>query len=124
MNIQVSICDGPVDPAHNPTADGSGSSLTFLGIVRPLEDGRPITGLLYEAYEPMAERVLEDLCRQASQKFAVLALRLVHSRGLVPVGRPSLFVSIEAEHRAAALEAMTWVIDALKKDVPIWKRPA
>jgi molybdopterin synthase catalytic subunit len=70
----------------------------------------------------MAQRLLAELCAQAIQRFGVLSIRLIHSKAFVPAGEVSLFISIRSERRSAALEAMTWLIEALKRDVPIWKR--
>ncbi len=123
MSVNVSIVAGPIQGTEDSLPlDGAGAELAFRGIVRPYEAGRPIVGLEYEAYEPMAQRLLAELCAQAIQRFGVLSIRLIHSKAFVPAGEVSLFISIRSERRSAALEAMTWLIEALKRDVPIWKR--
>jgi molybdopterin synthase catalytic subunit len=70
----------------------------------------------------MAQKLLTELCAQAIQRFGVLSIRLIHSKSFVPAGEVSLFISIRSERRIASLEAMTWLIEALKREVPIWKR--
>ncbi len=124
MSVSVSIVAGPVQETEtSPARDGAGAELSFRGIVRPCEADRPIVGLAYEAYEPMAPKLLAELCAQAIQRFGVLSIRLIHSKGFVPAGEVSLLIDIRSERRIAALEAMTWLIEALKREVPIWKRP-
>jgi molybdopterin synthase catalytic subunit len=93
----------------------------FIGVVRPTEAERLITGLHYQAYQPMAERMLRQVCDAARERFGLLAVELAHSRGFVPVGGISLRITVSSEHRAAAMEAMAWLVDAIKRDVPIWK---
>lgn len=124
MNIEISIIDGPLDDARTElVADGAGALLCFEGIVRPTENGRPITGLRYEAYEPMASRMLRQLADDACRRFGLSAIRVQHSRGEVPVGRCSFRLQVASPHRKEALAAMDEFIDRLKQDVPIWKQP-
>jgi molybdopterin synthase catalytic subunit len=125
MKVSVEIIDGPI--AHSSlrqAVSGAGASLTFLGIVRPTEDQKPILGLHYQAYQPMAENILRQLCERATTDFSLTSVDLTHSVGFVPVGATSLRIDISSEHRKAALNAMTWLIDELKREVPIWKSPA
>jgi len=70
----------------------------------------------------MAQKLLAELCAQAIVRFGVLSIRLIHSKAFVPAGEVSLFINIRSNRRIAALEAMTWLIEALKREVPIWKR--
>jgi molybdopterin synthase catalytic subunit len=120
----VTISDGPL-PSGPPdqTAElTTGARLVFEGCVRPLEDGRPIQALDYEVYDGMAERQLQRLAETALQRFAVLRVRVHHSRGIVPVGQCSFRLLIESQHRQEAFDASQWFIDTMKVDVPIWKR--
>lgn len=132
MTVQVHITNGPISPAQagaeeapSPTTGTAavGAVLTFRGVVRRLEDDRLLTSIIYETYDPMAQLELERLSGQAVEKFGLLGLRLVHSRGAVPVGEASLFIAIRSTHRREGLDAMDWLIDQLKRDVPIWKHP-
>jgi len=122
--IDVRIVDGPLEPATEawPAAAGAGAVLTFEGIARPTEDGRPIVALDYEAYEPMASRMLSRLAEHAIGRTGVLAVSVEHSVGRVPVGARSFRLRIASEHRKEGLAATDEYIDALKRDVPLWKR--
>lgn len=121
--IDVALVTGPLgaEPAWHP--DGAGAVLCFDGVVRPLEDGKLLLALGYEAYSPMAQRQLDQLASGTAEQFNLIALRVRHSVGVVPVGGVSLRLQIAAKHRKPAIEAMDHFIDALKRDVPIWKRP-
>jgi molybdopterin synthase catalytic subunit len=124
MSIEVHILDTPLDAAAADwSVPGAGTLLCFDGVVRPLEDGRPITGLHYQVYEPMASRILRQLAEDVCGRFHLLALQVEHSRGDVPAGRCSFRLRIASTHRQEALEAMGQFIDRLKVDVPIWKKP-
>ncbi|MCB9846534.1 MAG: molybdenum cofactor biosynthesis protein MoaE [Phycisphaeraceae bacterium] len=124
MTVRVSISEGPL-PAPGEAAEvpGAGADLLFHGLVRAIEDGRPILALEYEAYRPMADRQLERLCREIAERYALLCLECNHSVGRVDVGKCSFRLRVCAPHRAPALGAMGEFIDRLKLDVPIWKRP-
>jgi molybdopterin synthase catalytic subunit len=122
MSIEVRIIDGPLDAGTAIwEVPGAGAILCFDGVVRPLEDGQPIAGLHYQAYEPMASNLLRQLADETKRRFGVLAVRVEHSRGDVPVGRCAFRLQLASAHRTEALAAMTWFIDRLKQDVPIWK---
>lgn len=124
MSVSISIIDGPIANAGCSTAAaGAGACLSFLGVVRPTEGQKRIVGLRYRAYQPMADNVLRQLCEAACERFALLSVDLAHSRGFVPVSGTSLRIAVSSEHRGAALEAVAWLIDGLKRDVPIWKFP-
>ncbi|MFI5380287.1 MAG: molybdenum cofactor biosynthesis protein MoaE [Tepidisphaerales bacterium] len=123
MVIEVDIRDGPLAAGRPLACDGAGAILLFEGIVRPAEEGKPIAGLDYEAYEPMAQSVLAQIAQELSQKHQLLGLRVEHSRGRVPVGRCSFRLQIASRHRKEGIAAMDEFIDRLKQDVPIWKTP-
>src|SRR5690606_32367079 len=124
MSIEVQIIDGPLaEQPRLPVIDGAGAILHFEGVVRPLEDGRQLAGLEYQAYEPMASRMLHTLAQAAIDEHGVLAVRVEHSRGWVPVGARSFRLIIASRHRKEGLAAMDAFIDRLKCDVPIWKSP-
>lgn len=96
----------------------------FLGRTRgerhPLHGG--LTRLFYEAYRPMAERVLRDLSAQAAATFSCEFIAIEHALGDVAVGEASVLVRVAAPHRAAAFDACRFLIDRLKTEAPIWKR--
>lgn len=127
MTTTIHIIDGPLRP-HTPDLNpadpgGAGAVLAFEGIVRPLEDNRPLLALDYTIYEPMATLQLTRLAGALITKHNLLSITAWHSRGRVRVGQSSFRLIIRSHHRAPALAAMSEFIDRLKQDVPIWKTP-
>jgi molybdopterin synthase catalytic subunit len=120
--IEVSIIEGPLSDASSWPGHGGGAVVCFEGNVRELENGKKIDGLQYEAYRPMAEQQILRICRSLMDSHKLLAMRVEHSTGWVPVGKCSFRIQIEAMHRQEAIVAMQEFIDLLKKDVPIWKQ--
>ena len=101
----------------------AGAVVDFWGAVRGLEDGRQIEGIEYEAHRAMAERQLGMVAEAAVKKFRLEQVIVYHRIGFVGTGEASLFLRVGAEHRAAGFEASQWIVDELKRRVPIWKRP-
>jgi molybdopterin synthase catalytic subunit len=99
-----------------------GASVEFLGVVRELEQGEALAGLRYEAYEPMARKVLLRHFDELARVHPCAAVVLIHRTGWVPVGEASLWIRVLSSHRKEALAFMDEAIDRLKQDVPIWKR--
>ena len=112
------------DMAAAPTSveSGAGAIVDFWGIVRNQENGREIEGIDYEAHEAMAEHQLHSIAETAAAKFGLRKVLAHHRIGFVAAGEASLWLRVSAPHRAAAFEACKWVVDELKKKVPIWKR--
>jgi len=103
-------------------AGGDGAVCVFDGIVRDNTRGRATLHLDYEAYEEMALKQMVELREQAIAKFCVREVVIVHRLGRLMVGETSVLIVVASAHRGAAFEACRWVIDTLKKTVPIWKR--
>jgi molybdopterin synthase catalytic subunit len=101
----------------------AGAVVDFSGVVRRLENGREIDGIEYEAHREMAEHQLREIAGQAAAKFGLQLVVIHHRIGFIAVGDPSLFVRVASQHRQEAFQAAQWLIDELKKKVPIWKRP-
>jgi molybdopterin synthase catalytic subunit len=102
---------------------GSDGAVTvFDGIVRDNTRGRRTLYLDYEAYEEMAEKQIVELAVQAQEKFGVRGVTLVHRLGRLEIGETSVLIVVASAHRAAAFDACRWLIDTLKKTVPIWKK--
>jgi MoaE-MoaD fusion protein len=99
-----------------------GAITTFDGIVRDNSRGRSTLYLEYEAYEAMALRQLESLAEQAIARFEIRDVAIAHRLGRLEIGETSVLIAVAAAHRAAAFEACKWLIDNLKKTVPIWKK--
>ena len=98
-----------------------GAVVEFWGVVREKEGEKLLEGLFYEAYEPMAERVMERHFQELIEIHGCEAVEMVHRLGWVPVGEASLYLRVSSSHRAEALRLMAEGIDRLKLDVPIWK---
>ena len=98
--------------------EDAGAVVLFLGTVRA-EAG--VAALDYEVYAPMAEKVFADLVDRARIKFGIFSMSIVHRVGRVPVGGDSVAVACSAAHRGAAFGACAWVMDEVKRIVPIWK---
>jgi molybdopterin synthase catalytic subunit len=99
-----------------------GAIVIFDGIVRNTSRGRRTLYLDYESYEEMALKGLQELASLATQKFAVRNVAIVHRLGRIEIGESSVLIAVFSAHRAAAFEACRWVIDTLKRTVPIWKK--
>jgi molybdopterin synthase catalytic subunit/molybdopterin converting factor small subunit len=99
-----------------------GAAVVFEGVVRDHTRGRRTLYLDYEAYEPMALKQMEELALQALAQFQVRDVRLVHRLGRLEIGETSVLIVVASAHRAAAFEACRWLIDTLKRTVPIWKK--
>ena len=109
-----------IPPQEMPSRE-IGAAVEFRGIVRELEDGDALAGLFYEAYEPMARRVLEGHLAELAALHPCTAVHFIHRTGWVPVGEASLFIRVLSSHRKEALALLGEAIDRLKADVPIWK---
>ncbi len=99
-----------------------GAVAIFEGIVRNHSRGRATLYLDYEAYEPMALKELERIAAEALAHFPVRDLRIVHRLGRLQIGETSVAIVVASAHRAAAFDACRWLIDTLKRTVPIWKK--
>jgi molybdopterin synthase catalytic subunit len=99
-----------------------GAVVVFDGIVRNNSRGRQTLYLDYEAYEEMALKQMKQLARDASMKFGVRHVSILHRLGRLQVGETSVLIIVASAHRAQAYDASRWLIDTLKKTVPIWKK--
>ena len=99
-----------------------GAAVVFEGVVRNHTRGRETLYLDYEAYVEMALQQMEDLAAEALGQFAVRDVALVHRLGRLEIGETSVLVVVLSAHRGAAFEACRWLIDTLKRKVPIWKK--
>jgi molybdopterin converting factor subunit 1 len=99
-----------------------GAALVFEGIVRNQTRGRTTLYLHYEAYEQMALQQMEALAAEALGRFQIRDVAIVHRLGRLHIGETSVLIAVASAHRAAAFEACRWLIDTLKRKVPIWKK--
>jgi len=120
---EVLITQSPLELPVRETDSASGAMVDFWGMVRGLEDGRKLTGIDYEAHREMAEYQMRGITEGATSKFGLAKVVIRHRIGFVPVGEASVVVRVESAHRAAAFDANQWIMDELKRTVPIWKNP-
>lgn len=122
--MRVSLVDEPIDVAallSEAGDDSCGASTVFLGTVRDVNDGRAVTGIEYSAYRTMAEREMRAIANEASEMYGVTRLIVEHRLGTLCLGDVSVAVVAAHAHRAPALDANRYVIEELKRRVPIWK---
>jgi molybdopterin synthase catalytic subunit len=127
MLRQLTLITEPIDEAsllaQRKLSAGMGAVVSFLGVVRGQEAGTGISGLEYESFQQMAEHQFNLLFDQMQNRWPIESVRLVHRLGRVEVNEPSLWVEVVAPHRAEAFAACQWLIDEMKRLVPIWKKP-
>jgi molybdopterin synthase catalytic subunit len=99
-----------------------GAAVVFEGVVRNQTRGRKTLYLDYEAYEEMALKQMESLAGQALSQFQIRDVALLHRLGRLEIGETSVLIVVASAHRAAAFDACRWLIDTLKRTVPIWKK--
>lgn len=118
------LCETPIDPfalARELSHPGAGACATFEGRVRDNNEGRSIVRLDYQAYAPLAQIEGARILAEACAKFAILDVRCAHRIGALAIGDPAVWVGVTAAHRDAAFAACRYVIDEVKRRVPIWK---
>src|SRR6185436_5843476 len=127
MKRQLTITKEPIDEAtllaQRKMSAGMGAAIYFVGVVRQSEDGVQISALDYEAFPKMVEHQFELIFQQIEKRWPVESVRLVHRTGVVKVNEPSLWVEVIAPHRGEAFAASHWLIDEMKRVIPIWKKP-
>jgi molybdopterin synthase catalytic subunit len=122
---RVEIVDGPISADEivaGIKAGGDGAVCVFDGIVRNNTRGRQTLYLDYEAYREMADTQMQALAAEAISKFGVRDVAMAHRLGRLAVGETSVLIVVASAHRGAAFDACRWLIDTLKKTVPIWKK--
>ena len=123
--MRTAIVDHPLDPAAllAEVADtASGASTLFVGTVRRTNVGRAVTGIDYSAYGPMAERELATIVAEAVAEFGTERIVVEHRTGTLTLGEASIIIAVSHERRAQAMDAQRFLIEEIKKRVPIWKR--
>ncbi len=119
------LTDAPIDVdslERSVAAPGRGAVVTFVGRARDVaDDDRTVIELDYEVYPEMAASVLDEIAREAEERFGA-AVAVVHRHGVVPIGEAAVAIATGARHRADAYEANRYVIEAIKERLPIWKR--
>jgi molybdopterin synthase catalytic subunit len=122
--MRSAIVERPIDTAALVAEVASvtnGATLLFLGTVRETNDGRDVSGMDYTAYRGMAERELADIVREASSRFETSDVVVEHRLGTLGLGDASVAIAVGHPHRGKVYDASRYIIEELKKRVPIWK---
>ena len=118
------LVERPIDPAAllREVADSShGATVLFLGTVRDVNDGRPVTGIDYRAYPAMAESEMAAIVREAAERFGTASVVAEHRIGRLDLQEISVAIAVAHPRRTTAYEASRYVIEEIKRRVPIWK---
>jgi len=121
----ISITEKPIDvnKLFNDVSDqSSGASVLFTGTVRDHNEQDKVTKLHYEAYQEMAEKILQEIEIEVHKKWNINKFVAIHRTGTLKVGEVSVAVAVSAEHRKEAFEACKFGIDSIKEKAPIWKK--
>jgi molybdopterin synthase catalytic subunit len=125
------LLDKPFDPwawlaryeaGRALSAGQCGATAVFVGTMRDFNDGQPVTGMFLEHYPGMTERCLEDIRRQASERWSLTDSLIVHRVGELQPGDPIVLVAVWSKHRKAAFDASRWLMEQLKSGAPLWKK--
>jgi Molybdopterin converting factor, large subunit len=122
--MRTAIVDGTIDVSAliaEVAADRNGATIAFIGTVRDVNDGRAVTGMEYTAYRAMAGRELETIAGEAVVEFGTSDIVVEHRVGVLALGEASVAIVVAHPHRDAAYDASRYVIEQLKRRVPIWK---
>ena len=123
--MRIEITDGVIETAEvmaEMKAGADGAVCAFDGIVRNNTRGRQTMHLVYEAYREMALVQMRELADEAVVRFKVRDVAVVHRVGRLEIGETSVLIAVASAHRGVTFEACRWLIDELKKKVPIWKK--
>jgi molybdopterin synthase catalytic subunit len=124
MPAIIHVQHGPLDlnaMMAGPQNVESGAVLTFVGVVRNQNLGKPVVALDYDCAPDLARAALHSIAAEACMRWEIRALTLCHAYGRIAIGQPSVLIAVGTPKRAAAYEASRWLIETVKQRVPIWK---
>ncbi len=119
VTADVLDVDEAIRAVESPAA---GAINVFLGVVRDNNLGRSVSYLDYEAYPSMAEKVMGTIAEEAKERFGFEDVAVLHRTGRLEIGETSLLIAVSCGHRAASFEGGKWLVDEVKKRVPVWKK--
>ena len=125
MSERAWITRDAIDPASVLGRVGhpeDGATLLFLGVVRNHNEGSSVAGMTYEAYDEMAGRVLDEIAGEAAERLGTERIAVVHRAGDLAVGEVSVAIAASSPHRAESFDATRYVIEEIKKRLPVWKK--
>ena len=123
--MRTAIVKNPIDPCAllaEVANSRNGASVLFVGTVRDVNEGAEVSGLDYSAYEGMAERELDAIAHEAMRRWVTDDVVIEHRIGTLGLGDASVAIAVAHPHRGEAYEASRYIIEELKKRLPIWKR--
>jgi molybdopterin synthase catalytic subunit len=123
--MRIALVRAPIDVSAllaTVVAPGCGASSLFLGTVRDVNAGRAVSGIDYSAYDAMAEGELRRIASEAAGRYGTEHIAVEHRLGTLAIGDVSVAIAVAHPHRAPAMEACRFIIEELKRRVPIWKR--
>jgi molybdopterin synthase catalytic subunit len=121
----IRVTEHVLDPGEATAAVESpeaGAIGLFLGVVRNNSQDRAVRYLVYDAYPSMAEKVMRDIAEEARERFGLLDCAVLHRTGRLEIGETSLLIAVSSGHRAESFEGGHWLVDEVKKRVPVWKK--
>ena len=127
MQVHISVQSSPFDPAAEELAIRSGNPqigavVTFLGLMRDINEGDAVAAMTLEHYPGMTEKALAAIVEEAAERWQLEAVRLLHRVGELRPQDPIVLVSVASRHRAEAFRACEFIIDYLKTRAPFWKK--
>lgn len=123
--IRTAIVDAPIDAATllaAVTSPATGATTLFLGTVRDVNEGRAVSGIEYSAYTAMASEELQRVADDAAARFDGIRVSVAHRVGTLQLEEVSVAIAVAHARRAPAMDAQRFIIEELKRRVPIWKR--
>lgn len=122
--MRTALLGRPLDVATAAAEVGApamGALSLFVGTVRDVNEGRAVDGIEYNAYAPMAEREMAQIADEARERFGTDRIVIEHRTGYLPLGEASVLIAVAHARRAPAMDASRWILEELKRRVPIWK---
>ncbi len=123
--IRCAIVSAPIDVVAllaEVTTPATGATTLFIGTVRDVNDGRPVTGIAYSAYSDMARDEMERIALEATQQFFGIRVAVEHRVGTLVLEEVSVAIAVAHARRAPAMDANRFIIEELKRRVPVWKQ--
>lgn len=121
----ILIADTPIDIQaciNAVQSERAGAVDVFIGTVRNHNKAKAVVRLEFETYDVMAVKKMTELANEASTRWDIEKIAMVHRKGVLDIGDVAVVIAVSTPHRAASFEACQWLIDTLKQVVPIWKK--
>ena len=121
----VTLTTDPIDVTaalNYLQSEQAGAIDVFMGVVRDQTQDRPVDRLEYEAYDRMALSEMQKIADEAHQQWPILRYTIIHRKGTLQIGEMAVLIGVATAHRADAFDACRYIIDTIKKTVPIWKK--